>query len=331
MTKRIFFGATILVVGMAAATLAFSRFGYRLFLLDPNPTVEQFSLLAVRDDHRARTEGILGAFFNGYNAMIQPAGAKGVKSSCDGFEEFLRPFCFEGAAVGFGPRKYLHWSPRTESFAATVSGIDPDYLFMYHLGLGFWAGMRHRGDASQVIDLARGRAIRPGFEGLIYDGYGFRLSLVDSRDRPFALVRCRDLGPGAAEACYQGVGRSLWFLYMDDPAEAVRKCTDQPRPIPEYCLTGLGLAATFTGVEALPEVLKWIDSAPPEAFPFLRRGFRIALVVRGLCDSGYLDSLVAGLPPAAGTRVEAALEHGGDCYRQTIDRPDFYLAFDACN
>jgi len=90
--------------------------------------------------------------------------------------------------------------------------MDPAFLYLYYVGLGFWYGIRHPRDPALLERLHP--HLDPMYLPLCYDGFGFKVGFFDHVRNPEARRRL-DRCPGEyLSAAHQGFGRSLFFVYM---------------------------------------------------------------------------------------------------------------------
>ena len=99
--------------------------------------------------------GSLGhAFISGYNTMLEADSLETVSAAGMQVTTHFRPFFFEGAAMGYLPRGYLFAGCTPERMERDVLGLDPSFLYLYYVGMGFWYGFRHRRRPERLAELA---------------------------------------------------------------------------------------------------------------------------------------------------------------------------------
>jgi len=227
------------------------------------------------------------AFLGGYNAMLESESPARVAETGMQVPSHYRPFFFEGAAMGYLPRGYFSPGYTTERAERDLVGMNPDFLFLYYVGLGFWFGFRHPKRPETLQTLAE--HVDSMYFPLCYDGYGFKLGFFDYRgsgsvDRQ--LERCpSDLRP----FIYQGFGRAMFFVYMDDEKGLGAARESVPREHHADFEIGRSLALGFTGVDRPRALLRHLTAArDADELAARLTGVTWALTAREMNDGEYL-------------------------------------------
>lgn len=245
------------------------------------------------------------AFRAGIRArMLRPRSSWLAK--CDAHEPHWRPFAFEGAAFGHGALASSGFE-RWDRLEADVISRRPRYVYLAHVGVGFWWAFRHGHRFEKMLPILQG--YDPLYRYLCADGYGFKFGFFDfMRDR--SRVRHLLELPGYfRNAAFQGVGRGLYFGFLGDRAglfEAVGEFA------PEHdadLIAGAGLAAAFAETDRPHRAVDFARSVPFEWRPHAHLGLTFGFKARALADPDYFDDCLSKLrtPAAAAIRRAVAL------------------------
>jgi hypothetical protein len=273
-------------------------------------TVARLGLHVHEPAHVARVDAILSAFADGFNTILSAPHPDAWRAKAESMPTILQPFAHEGGAMGHIPRRLFRYDP--VRFEAQFPRRQPQFRYLYYVGLGFWAGMRNY-SAKAMARLVDG--LDPLYRYLCYDGFGFKRAFFDRPQRDDGLAALDELSGYARAAAYQGVGRALWFWYMDDLpglAGAIRQGGD----CAEHAAAGVGLAAVFTFPDRLPEVLDLMGELPAEWHRHVALGLCFGLKARATTDRGDFTAQVARLP---GPRRQAIAESIEACDRIEAD------------
>jgi hypothetical protein len=236
------------------------------------------------------------AFIGGYNAMLGCATMSDVAAQGGAVDPHFRPFFFEGAAMGYLPRGYLTPGFAPESAERDLLKMDPRFLYLYYVGLGFWYGIRHPRDPALLERFHP--HLNPIYLPLCYDGFGFKVGFFDHVRNPEARRRLDRCPSEYLSAAHQGFGRSLFFVYMSDP-EGFRRTRDAAGRHGDDLEFGRSLALAFTGIDRLQGVVDHLLSAGDEAELRARlTGVTWALAAREMNDPEYFRRCVASAPTA---------------------------------
>jgi enediyne biosynthesis protein E3 len=298
--------ATLAIIGVALACAALAKYWHVLFRLNPRRIdLEKLGLWVKTPEHRRRVKDILTAFYGGFNAMAAGEVAR-TRAVCDSFPPLLRPFAYEGAAVGFSLRATLTPRAAGREFEAVTEQLGAQYFLMYHIGVGFWCGIAYRFFPSRVPKVA-GR-LDPFYKELCYDGFGFKLGLFHyARDRR-VVEKFLHFDGHARHACFQGFGRSLWFLFMDAPRSIDEHVARMDAPYRDDCYSGVGLAAAFTNMDDLGAAFRLAEDLEPQYRAPFFLGVTIAAYTRRTIDDAYLGQCLARLGVRQREIVSGGLE-----------------------
>ena len=117
----------------------------RLLRRDPGEIARRAAPFAIHtQDGRLLVAQLGEAFLGGYNAMLEADASAALLAAGMRVAPHFRPFFFEGAAMGYLPRGYLAGgSRRAEGAVEALLAMHPGFLYLYHVGIGFWFGVRH--------------------------------------------------------------------------------------------------------------------------------------------------------------------------------------------
>ena len=270
----------------------------KLLRRDPDEISRRAARFAIQSEEGREQVTDLGrAFLGGFNAMLSSPGLEAVAREGMKVASHDRPFFFEGAAMGYLPRGLLRRGPSRRAAERDLLGMNPDFLYLYYVGLGFWFGLRYRRPASLRALADR---LDPMYFPLCYDGFGFKLAFYDYPSNPAVVGRLNDCEEAHRPALYQGFGRALFFVFMDDAAGFDRLRDSLPREHRGDMECGRALALAFTQVHKPDRLRDHIDSARgDEELEARLTGVTWALAARRMSDAGYFRRcLAAGSGPA---------------------------------
>jgi hypothetical protein len=208
-----------------------------------------------------------------------------------------RPFFFEGAAMGYLPRAYFSSDAGADRVEADLLAIDPRFLYLYYVGLGFWTGFRHPNRPDALETLAP--HLDPFHFPLGYDGFGFKLGFFDAPKRPAARA-ILDRAPAHRRAeIYQGYGRALFFVCMEDEPRFQREKDRAPAERRNDMEAGRSLALAFNGIKRPESIVVHLADAREDELPSRLLGVTWALTARELNDPEYFARCTALLPAAS--------------------------------
>ena len=264
---------------------------------DPGMVDKQARQFSVKsEDGQALVAGVGRAFLAGYNVMLGARRIGDVNAAGRAVEPHFRPFFFEGAAMGYLPRGYFTDGAGKAQVEADLLGMDPRFLYLYNVGLGFWFGFRHPGRPATLEALAS--HVDPFYFPLCYDGYGFKVGFFDFPGRESSLA-ILDRAPANRRAeIYQGFGRSLHFVCMEDEDRFTRAKAGVPAAYRDDVESGRSLAVAFTGINRPELILRHLAAAADDHALALRLlGVTWALTAREMNDPDYFERCLAALPP----------------------------------
>jgi len=300
------------------------RAARRLFLQPPDRLERPVRAFALRDAwSRGRVLEVGRSFLAGYNAMAAADDPDEVHVRLATLEPYLRPFGYEGAAMGFGPWALMH-GERHESFEGVLGTLSPATVYQNYVGWGWWLGLRYRGRRRPVEAIAAGLDAR--YALLVYEGIGFRAGFLSAGDRR-VLERFAGLDEPARHVVHQGFGRSLWFAHMGDPGAAVREIERLPQHVRGDGYSGLGLGCAYSWLDraaVLPGVAAQLPRAARHDF---LQGAAFGWEARHRADPELFARLTGDLPEglrrfiaaalAAVQDARAAMERSGNISYQT--------------
>lgn len=240
--------------------------------------------------------GVGRSFLGGYHAMLEARALAEVSVTAASVERHYRPFFFEGAAMGYLPRAYFTDDAGRDRVEADLLALDPRFLYLYYVGLGFWFGFRHPGRPGALESLAP--RLNPFYFPLCYDGLGFKIGFFDVPARP-ARRRLLEKAPAHRRApIYQGFGRALFFVCMDDEARFRREKAEAPAEHRNDLEAGRALAFAFTGIRRPGRILDHFSSAGDgDELGSRLLGATWGLTAREMNDPDYFFDCVGLLPP----------------------------------
>ncbi len=247
-------------------------------------TVERLGLLVTQASNIDRVNTILGSFAGGFNSMITARSYKACRGYCNSLPVLYRPFAHEGLAMGYTLRHLFRYDPG--GFEERVVKPNPEFRYLYYVGLGFWSGMRNHGP-QRLARIVSG--LDPLHRYLCYDGYGFKYAFFDYRNDPGCLRRLDQLDGYAVNAAYQGVGRAFFFLYLDRP-ELFTEHIATLGPHAEDAAAGAGLAAVFVNPDRLERGRELALKLPEAWHGHFQLGMCFGLKARSINDIDQFES-----------------------------------------
>lgn len=273
---------------------------------------------------RHRVEEIGRSFLRGYNAMAAARDPAEVHQSVARLPRILRPFGYEGAAMGFGPWALRHRRGYRD-FEEILGALSPGTRYQNYVGLGWWLGIWYRRRPARLAEIVAGLDHR--YRLLPYEGIGFQRGFRAAGD-PAVTRLFGSFGPVAAHVAYQGYGRSLWFVFMGDPGRALAVIDQLDRRYRGDCVSGLGLGIGFSWLDQLAALPGILDRVPAALQADLRQGVAFGWEARRLADPGLLARYTAAAPAplrlAVGAGLRAVQLVRGRLERTAAGCPDFY-------
>jgi len=260
---------------------------------DPGEIARRARRFAIRTDAgRALVDSLGRAFLGGYNAMLERDRLADVAREGARVPPHFRPFFFEGAAMGYFPRCLFDPTLRAERIERDLLELDPAFLYLYYVGIGFWYGFRHPRRPAALLQMAP--HVSPLYLPLCFDGYGFKLAFFDFPRRSHTTER---LPAEHRSALYQGFGRALFFVTMDDAQALERIVLALPEAHRGDLALGYALALGFTGVDRPEQLVRHVVRAgDPEQRAARLTGITWALSARRMNDRGYFEECMGRAP-----------------------------------
>jgi hypothetical protein len=275
--------------------------------------------------NREKGEGIGRAFLTGYNTMlVEPASGdfEGVRTKCEEFSPFLKPFCYEGSAMGYPPKALLSFRLKESDFEEKMLSMKEEYLYLYYVGFGWWFSRRpyflNQDHApTKAIEKAT-QNFHPIYRYLCYDGYGFSMGFFDYFNDPEIMERCLNFEGYGRNDCFQGLGRSLWFVFMDEHDQIFESFSKVSEPYQGDCYGGLGLAVTFTNIDDLNFPFDFAQQIDIGYLDEYHLGMVFALAARRMNDENYFSQQVTSLEEDRQKSIYRSLEICDGCF-ETAD------------
>jgi len=297
------------------------RYAFGVFAISPKRmTVDKLELRVQGDENIARVNEILANFIRGFNSMIARPSPMAWKKAADTLPSLYRPFWHEGAAMGHTLRHLFRYD--AAGFEREIVRPNPEFRYLYYVGLGFWSGMRNHSSA-RVMKIAED--LDPMHRFLVFDGYGFKLAFFDHPQERSVLRRLDEFTGYARNAAYQGVGRAMYFRFMSEPElmmEEIRRLDDHA---PDAA-AGLGLAAVFVNPDRLHVAQELGRQVPRGWQPHFHLGMCFGLKARSINDVDAFERNMSLAPRAVAEAVGVAVR---ECDRVELlvrdeKRPDGY-------
>lgn len=243
---------------------------------------------------KAVVAGVGRAFLGGYHAMLAARGLGDVSTIGRSVDAHHRPFFFEGAAMGYLPRAYFTPGAGRHLVESDLLAMDPRFLYLYNVGLGFWFGFRHprRPEALE--------ALVPHLESmyfpLCYDGFGFKVGFFDFPERPAARLILGRAPSHRRAPIYQGFGRALFFVCMEDESRFQREKDQVPAEHRNDLESGRALAFAFNHIGQAERLSRHLAAANDDDRASRLLGVTWALTAREMNDPEHFERCLAPLP-----------------------------------
>jgi len=292
-----YWGYVALAIVLGASLLVGTgwwRVAFALFAIPPQRlTVQRLDLLVTLPRDVERINMILPGFARGFNAMITAPSEAGWRSYCESLPVLCQPFAHEGAAMGYTLRHLFRYNPA--DFEERLVKQQPEFRYLYYVGLGFWSGMRNH-DARKLSRVVHG--LDPLHRYLCYDGYGFKHAFFDYPKDADRLGRLDLLEGYARNVAFQGVGRAFFFLFMGRPEVLVEHVGTLGVHAADAA-AGVGLAVAFVNPDRLEVAQELAVKMPSEWHDHIHLGMCFGLKARSINnveqferDMARLDSFV---------------------------------------
>jgi hypothetical protein len=270
-----------------------------------------------------RTTEIASTFLAGYNMLAKGGTQAQVRSEADSVPRYLRPFFYEGAAMGFGP---FSWHTRCGigAFESFASGLSPRTVYQNYVGFGWWLGTIYHRRPRRISRIVSGLDFR--YRQLCYEGIGFRSGFM-SAGRQVTATEIQDGDIPATHLWYQGYGRSLWFVYMGDIAAAARAATMVRPSYVSDCVSGLGVGVAFSYLDRIADLEHICRAIPAGLLADFEQGLSFGWEARQLADRDLFGRYTAALTPELSAHVDqcvADVHQVRDGLLRDGDETDFY-------
>ena len=288
-------------------------------LIDGFPVADDWS--------RQRVVDIVESFLRGYNTMASARVPAAAYAELAAVDAFLRPFAYEGAAMGYGAWALVN-GRRLRGFEATVNGCCPQTVYQNYVGLGWWLAILYRGRRRGL--LRRVGELDPVFRLLVVEGAAFRAGFLAGGDVR-ALDRFRRLPDPAVHVAHQGFGRSLWFSRMGRVDAVLDVIGELPEPFRGDAVSGLGLACAFSWFDRVAIFAELVEGVPEERRLDFLQGAVFGWEARQRADRPFFEATVEALPPAQRGAIYEGLAavHAGRRGLEALLPPAFYEAWRA--
>lgn len=296
----------------------------RLCVQDPEFLAKVTATFAFADERSAiRTVNIANTFLAGYNLLASGGGPAHVAAEARGRDRYLRPFFYEGAAMGFGPYA-MHRRLPPGYFEVFASALSPTTLYQNYVGYGWWLATMRGRFPRRIAAIVSCLDFR--YRLLCYEGVGFRDGFMAAgRPRQFTGLPAGE--SPAKHLWYQGYGRSLWFVYMGDLDSAIRVAVGLPAAYLGDAVSGLGTAIAFSWLDQIDRLHKLHRTVPAALRPEFEQGLSFGWEARQLSDRSLFDQHVGRLDPSSQARVNRMVEDVQlvrDRLLRAAHVPDFY-------
>jgi hypothetical protein len=248
-----------------------------------------------------RVNSILASFLSGFNRTLTARSLTGAVAHCDAQPALNRPFAHEGLAMAYTPRRLMRYS--AEDFETRIVKPNPEFRYLYYVGLGFWAGMRNQAPhrLSRITE-----QLDPLHRFLCFDGYGFKIAFFDWPKNHATLRRLDRFNGYERNAAYQGVGRALYFLHMDEPERMIERTASLGDHAVDAA-AGIGLAAVFVSPDRLERAIELAAHMPASWQPHVHLGMCFGLKARSINDLEQFERDVERMPPPTCEAIFASI------------------------
>ncbi|MEA2129012.1 MAG: enediyne biosynthesis protein [Solirubrobacteraceae bacterium] len=295
---------------------------------DPRSVRPLIDGFAVADGwSRQRVVDVVESFLRGYNAMAGARRPEDAYAELAGIEAFLRPFAYEGAAMGYGAWSLVN-GRGLGGFEQAMEDHSPQTVYQNYVGLGWWLGLVCRGRPGAFVhSVAR---LDPVYGLLAVEGAAFRAGFLTGGD-PGSLRRFRRMPDAAIHVAHQGFGRSLWFSRMGRVDAALDVVGGLPERFHGDAVSGLGLACAFSWLDRVAAFPQLLDAVPERLRLDFLQGAAFGWEARRRADRPLFDEAIAALPDAQRAAIDDGLAavHAGRRALEPAAPPAFYEAWRA--
>jgi len=290
----------------AAAVIAFPFLYLRLFRVHI-PRMQLRFRGGGRNLYSERFPHILHAFLSGSNRAGSPFhDTEWLSRSLDReFGPYYRGFAYEGTGMGFGARASLLPRPG-RWFEYETQKLNPNYLYQYYVGLGWFLHIRHGFRARGYRRWLR--SLDPRYAAIVFDGVGFKSFLFHYPRNKRIFRKFSTFDRHYERVCYQGAGRALWFLCEFDLSKAIAEIQYLPSAFRRDAYSGLGLAVAYSFFDDIA-FSERAESQVPACYrqPF-RQGLAFGWEARRLQNRDYWERQLDRQTPERSRRIERCVE-----------------------
>lgn len=251
---------------------------------------------------------ILQSFLTGHN-LASNCGTRmnKIKTVLDKeFSDFYRGFAYEGAGMGFGARSMLQLSNRGQAFERYIYRLNPDHIYQYYVGLGWWLYSVYRfrmGSYQRWI-----RNMDPYYAPMLFDGVGFKAGLFDYGINPVLFSQLRHMGTSPLRVGCQGYGRSLWFQCRFEISTVLNNLKNMPEEVRQDVMSGVGLAVAYSLFDNPGRVQGVYRVIPQKYHASFRQGMAFGWEARKLQNRRYWDDMTSKMDPEWHSKMEEGVK-----------------------
>jgi hypothetical protein len=281
-------------------------------------------------EHRQKLEAIGQTFLGGYNLSLLYRDPAVLRTRLIEYPRSLRPFAFEGAAMGFGLRASLRLGYHHEDFETFTNHLGPEYLYLHYVGLGWWLQIRYGLSLPRLWKCIE--HLDPRYRPLCLDGYGFKLGFFHYLNCPGILQKALAQSQELAPFIVHGFGRSLRFLYRDDWQGMLNAIEGLGPQWEDDAWQGWGLAAAFTEIDNPASSINSLLQVPPGERAHVLLGMTFAWTAWERCDRELLATQLQSLSYTYKTAIEWSIQECHEALKQAEqENPDApYLLWRRC-
>ncbi|PWW03241.1 uncharacterized protein DUF1702 [Paenibacillus cellulosilyticus] len=300
------------VAALVAVVIGFPLLYLRMFQVNIPSMVRRFKTAANENENESeasygiRFPKILRAFLSGNNRVIRPIiRLEKARDYLEDFDPFYKGFAYEGAGMGFGVKASL-WPNKSKRFERYIRALDPNYLYQYYVGLGWWLHTRYGYRDARYNSWLR--TLDPRYASIVFDGIGFKAALFDYPDNPHAYLRFAHFPLSYRRVCLQGYGRGLWFSNYFSLSDAITAVEQLPVAYRRDAYSGLGLAVAYSYFDRLPFAFEALDQVPAFDQTAFYQGMAFGWEARQLQNASYWEEMLGRFPEEAASRARRAVE-----------------------
>lgn len=260
--------------------------------------------LSKKDIFEERFYQILDAFLTGYNESLSFRKNREMLRSFLDFKlsPYLRGFAYEGTAMGFGAQAHFK-SNRGASFEKSINELDPNHVYQYYVGLGWWLHQIYRFRARGYQRWIK--QLNHRYASILFDGVGFKAGIFNYKKNPQVILKFASFAPYFQRVCYQGFGRSLWFQKLFNINEVLLELEKLPEKHIQDTVSGVGLAVAYSMFDDIEYSLRISKSIPQKYQVSFFQGMSFGWEARRLQNQSYWDERLSTLSMESNTHVKA--------------------------